>query len=464
MMSNEKRMDDPYAPILRNWIFPLAQRLRGRNYLASLKSGRENLKLDDESLQSQRLQKLKALLQHAYETVPFYRRSFNQIGLEPEDIQHLDVLEHIPVLTKSQIKADPESFMSSRPRSRPQPFKTSGSSGIPLKFHQDQSTITASLVCRTRALEAWGVKQGERYLKFHGGGLDPRLFPGLNTTIKSHILAPIEDMVMNRRFASAFTMTPAKLDSYCRMLQKFKPRYIFGYPAAIELLAQHILERDYNGRGLGLKLVVCMGEILYEGQRQDFELAFDCPVAEEYGAAEVGVMAYSYPCSEIHIMDDYLILEVLKSKPSDDFGEVVVTHLENWASPLIRYNLQDLAAPMHNDTVCPAGIAFSRLQKIIGRQFDMIRLPGGEIVHGMYFDAVMRNIAGVTRYKVTQLVEGDFLFTLLLESEEFLPVVKGEIQARMARRFGIHDVKVVSVPEIVPEASGKFRYVTSEIR
>jgi len=85
-------------------------------------------------------------------------------------------------------------------------------------------------------------------------------------------------------------------------------------------------------------------------------------------------------------------------------------------------------------------------------------------VHGMYFDALMRKIAGVTRYKVTQLVEGDFLFTLLLESEEFLPAVKGEIQARMARRFGIHDVKVVSVPEIVPEASGKFRYVTSEIQ
>ena len=85
MKSNDKRMNDPYAPILRNGIFPLAQRLQGRNYLASLKSGRKNLKLDDESLQSLRLQKLKVLLLHAYETVPFYRRSFNQVRLGLED-------------------------------------------------------------------------------------------------------------------------------------------------------------------------------------------------------------------------------------------------------------------------------------------------------------------------------------------------------------------------------------------
>jgi phenylacetate-CoA ligase len=127
------------------------------------------------------------------------------------------------------------------------------------------------------------------------------------------------------------------------------------------MLAQHILARGYDGLSLGLKLVVCMGEILYEGQKQIFKLAFGCPAVEEYGAAEVGVMAYSCLCGEIHAMDDYLILEILKSETGGDYGHVVVTHLENWASPLIRYNLEDLAAPVPDDRDCLRGMAFSRL-------------------------------------------------------------------------------------------------------
>jgi phenylacetate-CoA ligase len=93
----------------------------------------------------------------------------------------------------------------------------------------------------------------------------------------------------------------------------------------------------------------------------------------------------------------------------------------------------------------------------------MMRLPGGEIVHGMYINALMRKIDGMKRFQVTQLAGSSFLFTLVLEAEEFLPDVKAEIQARMARRFGIDDVRVVSVPEIPSEASGKFRYVRSEM-
>ncbi len=454
-------MSDPYAPFLRNWIFPLAQQARGRNFLASLEEGRQNQSLDPDSLRSLRERKLKALLRHACETVPFYRRMFNLNGIKSEDIRSLDDLASLPLLTKEEILQEPESFVSSQPRTRPQPFRTSGSSGIPLVFSQDQDSITAGLVCRTRTLEAWGIKQGERYLKFHGGGLDSRLFPGITTVFKQRVIAPLEDRLMNRRFASAFGMNAQELDSLWEMMRRFRPRYIFGYPAAVEVLAGHILECGYDGRGLGLELVVCMGEIVFESQKALFREAFGCPTAEEYGAAEVGVMAYSYPCGEIHCMDDYLILEVLKKSTQDRAGEVVVTHLENWASPLIRYKLLDMAVPGRNEPSCPDGIAFSVLENITGRQFDMIHLPDGAVVHGMYFDAVMRKIAGVKRYQVTQLERGGFEFRLVLDSPDLLPEVEAEIKARMDRRFGARDVVVKLVEAIPPEPSGKFRYVRS---
>lgn len=455
-------MSDPYAPLLRNWIFPLAQRARGRNFLASLEEGRQNQSLDPDSLRSMRERKLKALLRHAYKTVPYYRRRFDLSGIKPEDIRSLADIASLPLLTKEDILKDPGSFVSSQPRTRPQSFGTSGSSGMPLVFNQDQDSITAGLVCRVRALEAWGIRQGDRYLKFHGGGRDSKLFPGFNTVFKERILGPLEDRLMNRRFASAFGVTPEKLDLYWRTVQSFRPRYIFGYPAAVEMLARHILECSYDGQEPGIKLVVCMGEIVFKSQKALFREAFGCPTAEEYGAAEVGVMAYSYPCGEIHSMDDYLILEVLKKSPQDGAGEVVVTHLENWASPLIRYKMHDMAVPDRKESSCPDGIAFSALENITGRQFDMIRLPDGEVVHGMYFDAVMRKIAGVRRYQVIQLEGGGFEFRLVLDSAEILLDVEAEIKARMDRRFGVRDVVVKSVQAIPPEPSGKFRYIRSE--
>ena len=136
-------------------------------------------------------------------------------------------------------------------------------------------------------------------------------------------------------------------------------------------------------------------------------------------------------------MDDYLILEVVHGSPQDQAGGVVVTHLENWASPLIRYKLFDMAVPFQEGTPCPDEITFSRLEKIIGREFDMIRLPDGEIVHGMYFDAVMGRIEGVKRYQIPQLEDGGFEFKLVLESEERQAELEAEIKARMGRRFGI---------------------------
>ena len=229
------------------------------------------------------------------------------------------------------------------------------------------------------------------------------------------------------------------------------------------VLAQFIRERGYDGRSLGLELLVSFGEILFDWQRDEFSKVFGCPTADEYGATEVGLIAYGHPCGEMHIMDDYMIVEIIKSDPQDEFGEVVVTNLENWGSPLIRYNLQDLAYPLEESCSRPLSLGFSRLESVVGRHNDTIRLSDGRIVHSTFFTWFMKELEYMQNFQVIQKQPDSFEVLIVTDTEEEALESERFIQARMNKRLGTVDVCVKHVPVILTEASGKLRFIRSEV-
>ena len=448
-----------YPGLLRSWIFPLAQIARGRNYISMFKDASRFQKLGREEIRDLQFNKLKIILQHAWDTVPHYRDNFNKAGLEPQDIRSLEDLKLIPVLTKSDIREAPQRFISSSPRTRALTFKTSGTSGQPQAFQLDQSTITAGLVSRFRALEWWGIQLGERHIEIRDRYDNTLMFPGLRTRIKTHYSGPLKDLVMNRRVFSPYDMEDQKLEQYLQLMVRFSPSYLFGYPSSIHYMADYILKKSHKGSRFRLKLVVSMGEMLHRSHEDFFKQVFNCPTANEYGSTEFGVIAYSCPCGRMHSMDDFLIMEIEKPDPEELYGEVIVTGLENFASPLIRYRIGDLALPGRGEQECPLGINLSSFERIIGREFDIMHLPGGKITSSMVIESVMWELEGVRRYQVEQTSPGSFIFTIVLDSEGNKNYVEDKIQARMSKPLGIHDIKFFYVSEIPPDDSGKFQYV-----
>jgi len=75
-----------------------------------------NQYLSRDALRGIQFKKLKGLLDHAYNTVPFYKNSFKQAGVSPEDIRTWDDFKNVPILTKDQIRDDPDQFLSTSPR------------------------------------------------------------------------------------------------------------------------------------------------------------------------------------------------------------------------------------------------------------------------------------------------------------------------------------------------------------
>jgi len=453
-------MSDYYPTILRNWIYPLAQKLRKRNYTKMIQDAQRIQYLEREQLRRIQFAKLKTLLYHSYQTVPYYRNRYKEAGLEPDDIRSLDDLKLLPILTKDEIRNDHKRFLSEEPRTPVFKVSTSGSTGIPMEFHISQSAAAAANICRIRALEWWGIKLGDRELRF--GGIGYPMGSGVKEFTKKHFISPVRKRIMNRRTLSAFDMSPQSMDEYWGFIQKYSPTYFFTYPSSCYLFAQYLREQGYDGKSLGLRCVVTTGEILFDWQVQEIEDVFNCPVVNEYGCVEVGVMAYGHPCGTLHIMDDFILLEVVKSNPYNEYGEIVVTHLENWGSPLIRYNVQDLAVPLDDSSPCIIGLGLSKLKRVIGRYHDLIRLPSGRIVHGTYFEGLMRKVVGVQQYQVIQK-KADLFEILVVSDEEFTKDQEDFIRDKINRHLESAQVVIIRAQSISKEDSGKLRFIRSEV-
>ncbi|MFC2054194.1 hypothetical protein ACFLV7_07840 [Chloroflexota bacterium] len=178
--------------------------------------------------------------------------------------------------------------------------------------------------------------------------------PGWKKSLDQRIFRPIKNLLNNRARLPVENISEENLDYQWRFIQKFRPKYLHGYPSAMYLLAQYIKDQGYHGGSAGVKLTFVGGEILYDWQKEVLEEVFECPVAQVYASFEIGVTANSFPCGALHTNDDFVIVEVIKSHPQDEFGQIVSTRLDNWEFPLIRYNVEDLAPPLDEHAGCEA--------------------------------------------------------------------------------------------------------------
>ena len=186
-------------------------------------------------------------------------------------------------------------------------------------------------------------------------------------------------------------------------------------------------------------------------------------MADEYGSVEAGVIAYSHPCGDMHTMDDGVIVEVIKSNPEDEYGQVVVTNLDNWGYPIIRFNLNDLAKTIRNGHDCSLGIGLGILEGLVGRSQDVLRLASGRIVYNHYFHNLVKYVRGVKQYQVIQKKPDHFEFKILPEGDTFNHEQEIYIQDVVREHLEGSTINIKIVDNIPKDPSGKLRFVISEV-
>lgn len=397
---------DPQLPFLRRIWFklflstmPLHHWLITRHagtYYTELKQSQWLTPTQIAKLQELKLQKL---VHHAYNHVPYYRDMFLRLGLRPADIRSITDLQKIPLLGKQDVRENLYFDMLSDNHKKKQILKvtTSGSTGEPFVCFADKHQLEIRWASTLRSMEWTGYTFGDRQLRLW----HQTLGMSLTQVVRERI-----DAIFNRRtFIPAFEMSDKNLKQFARTLQKVKPALIDGYAESFNFLAHYL--KEYSFEGLKPKGIISSAQMLPEQSREIIEKKFHCKVFDKYGSREFSGIAYECDAHDgHHVAGESYIVEILKNGiPAlpGEVGEVVITDLNNFCMPFIRYRVGDLAVAMENGSVCACGRGLPKIGKIEGRVQAIIIGSNGRYIPGTFFAHFFKDFDYIIRqYQVRQ--------------------------------------------------------------
>lgn len=446
-----------HPKLVKHVIFPLHEKLIGRNtyqYLEEL----EKLQWASRSeLEDLRFRKLKELLVHAQQHTPFYAKRFAEAGFDPSKMTAIDDFNVLPLLTKAEIRQNIDDMQWHDSPGGLSRYNTGGSSGEPLVFYFDRRRQAYDAAARALTHRWWGIDIGDKELYLWGSPLE---------ITKQDRIKDIRDMLTNQLLISAFEISPQQIPEIVDQFKKFKPKSVFGYPSTIALFCQMAKAQDFHLHDLGVEVIFSAAEVLYDYQREEIGEYFGGkPVVDSYGSREAGFISHECKEGTYHVMDSNYVLEFLKDgEPVADHedGEIVVTHLDAWGMPFIRYRTGDVARPASSMCACSRG--FSSMEEIRGRTTDFIVTPDGRWQHALSIIYVVRDIEGVDEFKIIQDDVDDV--TVLLKVHEDLYPAEGNqrIVNGFKKRMGQEVQVTVKMTDHIPrDASGKYRYVVSRV-
>lgn len=446
---------DPTGIFIRNLVFPLMERFKDnhiRQYTTELTRSQY---LEPAQLLGLQEEKLRKLLLHCLDKVEFYKSYVHlkkTVFTDP-----FSALRALPVLDKRTFRQHSKSFISDGTDTRSLiPNKTGGSTGEPLAFYMDRKTVEYYEAARWRGLSWWGVRPGDKCAMFWGAPVDLSRYGSIfyrfrERLLKNHVLFP------------SFTTGQEIIKEHIKRLNKHKPVYLYGYTSAMHRLARFMLEEKIS-LGFAPRAVVSTSETLFDEQRHDMQNAFGCSVVNEYGARDAGILAYQCPNGSMHITMENAVLEVvdlISGNPAEPgrTGAVVVTDLNNFSMPRLRYSLGDAASLSPEKCGCRLGLPV--LKDIQGRVDELLLSRDGNLVSSHLINSIMRNANGISRYRLTQH-NLDTATLEIVKNPAFSPEEARQVKDRLSEVLGGVTISTKITEEILPGKSGKYRYIVRE--
>jgi phenylacetate-CoA ligase len=400
----------------------------------------------DELLHYQTI-RLKQLVAHAYTTVPFYKKLYSSCGLHPNDVQSVEDISKLPIIDKKMIRQNLYDLISTKYINKKLiPVTTSGSSGMMLKFFIDNSFDQFRKAQFLRPYITNGKHFSDRTL----------VFSAPKTTAKKWF-QHLGIMNETRIFYNTHS------DEQIRAIQKIQPVVIQGCASVINLLALIILEQKTVIPNP--KLIFTDSELLTENMRLNIEKAFGAKVIDIYGTYETDNIAYECRAQNgYHIAMDCVIMEFIcegaEAKPFEE-GEIVVTVLNNFAMPFIRYNLSDIGS--FSNIPCSCGRTLPLLVKIRGRSNDYMITREGKKLSFVNLESYWHSINKfVHEYQVIQEDIDNFTISIV-PNNEYHDSCREIIKSQIYKYFPGVNIDINLVDAIERIGPGKFRTFKSKV-
>ncbi len=429
----------------------------GKHFFKSLPEFIEREKYNPAQWGEWQTERLRKLLIHAFDTVPFYHEKYSTAGLTRKDLKNLTLedLPRLPFLEKDELRKFGTTGLLSSKREKGTFLSSSGSTGTPVRiyftkrFHQ---TWNAAYEARVRRWASVNYKMSRAMI----GGR--RIIPDAHAKPPYYRYNYVEKQV----YFSAYHLSPGTVDNYVEGLWKHRPEYLVGYAMSIYLWAGYISDKSLKTPPL--KAVLTSSEKLTPPMRRTIEEAFGTKVYDAYSGVEACGLISENRYGELLFSPDTGILEVLdengRQVSPGETGEVVLTGLLNFDQPLIRYRIGDRVT-LAADQASKAGVHMPVIEEIEGRIEDVVTGPDGRQM--VRFHALTYDLPGIKALQLVQHALDNFELRIL-KDDDYPPENEQIIKKRLFSQLGPVKVRFIYPDELEQTANGKIKAVISKLK
>ena len=375
--------------------------------ISLLESLEESQRLASAVIYERQREQLEILLTHSERNSPYFASRLRKAGLTVKQLLQAEAWLEFEPMARRELQANAEKMRCANVPARHQPFNygvTSGSTGEPVK------------VLRTGLNRLIWMAMTMREHQWNKRDFALRL-----TSVRAGIseLGFIDDWgppvsLLRKSGRSQGIPITSSAAQQAQWISEFGPAYLMYYPNSLVALLDHCEEQGVSFGGL--RQIRSIGETLSPALRARTKTILNVPMTDTYSSNEIGVIAIECPVSgKYHVMAENLIVEILDEhgKPCapGEIGRVVLTDLHNFATPMVRYDIGDYAEV---GGLCPCGCELPTLNRVMGRERNLVVKPDGTRHWPLVGFAEYRDIAPVIQY---QLIQRD------LENIEFRLVV-----------------------------------------
>lgn len=434
---------------LKNYLF------RHSAYIAYLEAKRFDA-LSETDKKRIEFNRLKELVEYAYQHVPFYHNYYKENGFAPTMLKSLADVQYIPVVDKKDIRKYLPEFLSEEYSfDMLTQSTTGGTTGQPLKLYKNPSTAVE--VMGWRAFDWWEINPSDNV-----GILHRRTPVTTLGKLKNRLLW----WPTKRAYFNASVINDNQIENFINDLIKQKTVWLQGYCSALETVADYLLT---NGIQINtLKMVWSTSSPLSYLTRKKFERAFNCDVMDQYGCCEMWNIALQKKGEPyLTICSDYVHVDIVHDDgtpcATGETGDVLITDLFSHPFPLIRYRLGDRASVAM--TADNSADGYEKLSFVKGRITDSLIMPSGARIDGAYLTTICDNYCDyIDSFQIHQ--SEDYNVTLKLKLKNGIikdvPAVNSIINDLRSMICGEVDLKVQFLDCIHGDA-GKKRYVISDV-
>jgi phenylacetate-CoA ligase len=434
----------------------LIKREYGRKFNELLKDFEKIQWYSSDALFEYQSKKLSSLINHCYNSVPYYRNVMEKRNLKPHDIRTPKDLFKLPILTKEDIRNNFNQLISKNAiKSNLIDGHTSGTTGSPLHFYYDKQICRIKTVLDWRQKRIADINPGDKMAFFLGRMIVPAIqkkppFWRINR-------------FLNQMFFSSFHLSNENIKYYIDELFRFNPVAIEGYPSTMYLIARFLLNEN---RFFKAKAVFTSSETLLPLQREVIEKAFQCKLFDFYGLAER--VTFSTECESHmghHVNSDFGIVEITDLNGNEvsqgSLGRIVSTGLHNLSMPLLRYQTNDISSI--SSEFCSCGRKFPLMSDVTSKAEDIITTKDGRYISASVLTHPFKPLKGIQESQIVQ-EDLDHITIKIVRMSSCQCIETNELILEMQKRLGKEmKITIEFVDQIPRTKAGKLRWVISKV-